>query len=216
MRVAFGPFVFDSDRRELLEGERPVHLAPKAFRLLELLIAGSPRAIAKRELIEGIWPDTFVEESNLAGLVNEVRQALGERSRRDGCIRTVHGFGYAFTAHPVSAGPAPRPVAAVVFRGEELRLREGANVVGRDPANGVPIDDRTVSRRHARITLSAGSATIEDLGSKNGTFVDGQKLDAPAPLADGQTVILGDARLQYRSGSGSTTVTRATSSRRRG
>lgn len=197
MRVSFDHFTFDSERRELLHHGQSVHLPPKAYRLLEILIESAPRARSKKDLHEAIWPQTFVEESNLAGLVNDLRAALGDRPRKARFIRTVHGFGYAFCCSLTADSPRPR-AGTIVFRGQELPLHDGVNVLGRDASAGVQIDDPTVSRNHATITLLGNSATIEDLASKNGTFIDGVPLTGSAPLVEGQTIVLGDARLIFR------------------
>src|SRR5687767_4021825 len=96
MRATFDRFTFDSEQRTLVDGTQAVHLGPKAFQLLEELIRHAPRAVGKRELFERIWPDTFVDESGVAGLVSEIRAALGDTARKRHFIRTVHGFGYSF------------------------------------------------------------------------------------------------------------------------
>ena len=77
MRATFDRFTLDPDQRTLFDGTEPIHLGPQAFLLLEILVANTPRALSKQELYEQIWPDTFVDEANLAGLINEVRAALG-------------------------------------------------------------------------------------------------------------------------------------------
>ena len=197
MRVTFDRFAFDSERRELLDGGQSIHLGPKAYRLLEILIESAPRALSKKDLHEAIWPQTFVEEGNVAGLVNDVRTALGDRPRKPRFIRTLHGFGYAFCCTLTMDSPSPR-AGIIVFRGQELPLRDGVNILGRDPSADVQIDDPTVSRNHAAITLCGDTATIEDLASKNGTFIDGARLTGSAPLGEGQAVVLGDARLVFR------------------
>jgi len=206
MRVAFDRFTFDSERRELDDGSSQIHLGPKAFRLLELLIENAPRALSKRELYQQLWPDTFVDETNLAGLINEVREALGDAARKPRFIRTVHGFGYAFSGEVARDDSTAR--AIVVFRGKEIPLRDGANVLGRDASADVQIDDVTVSRRHAKITLREDGATLDDLASKNGTFIDGKKISDTTPLTDHQTFVLGDASITFkRAGSAGSTVT---------
>lgn len=212
MRVAFDRFVFDSERRELLDGDQPVHLAPKAFQLLQILIEGAPRVLSKDELRETIWPDTIVDETAVAGLINEVRSALGDRARKPRFLRTVHGFGYAFCAGISSSGGRPR-VGSVVFRGQEFPLLRGANVLGRDASADVCVDDATVSRRHATITIDDDTSVIEDHDSKNGTLLDGQKITGSAPLRDGQTVVLGDASLLFRTTSRSTSTVSAVRAR---
>ena len=197
MRVTFDRFVFDSERRELVENGQSVHLPPKVYRLLEILIEAAPRAIAKKDLLEVIWPQTFVEESSLAGLVNDLRVALSDRPRSAQFVRTVHGFGYAFCG-ALGIGTALRPAGVIVFRGQELPLQPGVNILGRDATAGVQIDDPTVSRSHASITLTPESAVLEDLASKNGTFLAGVRLNGSAPLTEGQAVVLGDAQLVFR------------------
>ena len=205
MPVVFDQFAFDADRRELRDGKTPIHLGPKAFRLLELLIASRPRPIRKEDLCEAIWQDTVVDESNLAGLINELRTALGDRPRQPRYIRTVHGFGYAFCGE---AKGDSAPIAWITFRGTEWPLREGKNVLGRDPSADVQIDDDTVSRKHAVIDIRPGGVTIEDLASKNGTFIDGVKLTGTAPLDERQKVVLGDVEVVFRrSRGGGSTVT---------
>ncbi|SRR5581483_450116 len=206
MRVRFTRFTFDSDQRLLLDGGQPLHIGPKAFQLLEILIRNAPRALSKKELFEEIWPDTFVNEANLAGLVNEVRAALGESAREQQFIRTVHGFGYAFVGTIDNPEIAP-PAAIVIFRGQEFPLKEGVNVLGRDASADIQIDDGTVSRRHASITIT-GTAVLQDLDSKNGTFIEGVRITEPMTLGDAQTFVLGDASVAFRrSQAASTTVT---------
>ncbi|HET7710476.1 MAG TPA: FHA domain-containing protein [Thermoanaerobaculia bacterium] len=197
MRVAFGAFEFDSDRRLLLEDSSPIHLPPKAFRLLEVLVASSPRALSKDELSSAIWTDAVVDESNLAGLVADLRETLRDDSRKPRFIRTVHGFGYAFCGE-VTPLEARVKVAVLLFRGEELSLYRGENILGRDPTADVQVDDSTVSRRHARVSISADEMTLEDLGSKNGTFLGEEQVTTPTRISPGQTIILGDAQLILR------------------
>ena len=96
MRVRFGSFVIDSGTRELLREDSSVHLSPKAFDLLAILVAHRPKALAKSDLLDRLWPNTFVVEKNLANLVSEIREAMGDDPSHPQFIRTVHRFGYAF------------------------------------------------------------------------------------------------------------------------
>ena len=214
MRVVFDRFALDSERRELLDGTQTVHLGPQAFRLLEILIANHPRAMSKEELYEAIWQGTFVDESNLAGLINELRTALGDQARKPRFIRTVHGFGYAF-AHELKSESASPPAGSVVFRGHEFPLKEGANILGRDASADIQIDDTTVSRKHATITIREDAVTLEDLDSKNGTYIDGEKLSGSIAIRDGQTFVLGDASVVFRRSRGGSTVTSSRLRRRK-
>jgi predicted component of type VI protein secretion system len=70
--------------------------------------------------------------------------------------------------------------------------------IGRDPASGLMLDDELVSRRHARVHLENGSVVAEDLGSTNGTFLNGMTLDGAAPLRPGDHLLLGVTVLELR------------------
>ena len=200
-QLSFGAFTLDVDSRQLHRGSdaQPVHLSPKAFELLQILIEARPRAISKRELHERLWPATFVSEATLSSLVAEVREALGERGRQAHFIRTLHGYGYAFAA---DAAPPASSVGAisnwVVCEGREIALGDGEHMLGRDSDAKVELRSPAVSRHHARIVISGASATLEDLGSKNGTIVRGQTLTAPVQLADGDEIRIGSFVLTFR------------------
>jgi DNA-binding winged helix-turn-helix (wHTH) protein len=96
LKLRFDDFTLDDDTRQLLRPDREVHLSPKAFDLLAMLLAARPRALPKAVLHTGLWPDTFVSEANLAMLVAEIRSALGDDARTPRFVRTVQRYGYAF------------------------------------------------------------------------------------------------------------------------
>lgn len=77
----FGPFRLDSGERILLRDGKPVPLPPKAVEVLLFLLAARGRIVEKGSVLDAIWPDTFVEEDNLAQNVSQLRKALGERSK---------------------------------------------------------------------------------------------------------------------------------------
>ena len=201
MRVRFDDCTFDPETRELFRGGKTVHLHPKAFRLLEILIESRPRALSKAELHEKLWPGSFVSEANLASLAAEIRRGIGERGRGARTLRTVYGFGYAFSADAIDESSAPKRDAArycLAWEKEEIPLGIGENVLGRDRGVKVRIDDSTISRRHARIRIDAKGAAIEDLKSKNGTFVQGRKVEKPRRLSDGDRIQIGSVVLTFR------------------
>src|SRR5262249_21474512 len=107
MRFRFGECVLDGETRELLVARKAVHLSPKGFQFLELLLASRPRALSKAEIHEKLWPDTFVADGTLTSLLAEVRSAIGDGQRGARFIRTVHRFGYAFSG--TAAEESPRP-----------------------------------------------------------------------------------------------------------
>ena len=170
----FGEFTFDCGSRLLTRGGVPQHLSPKAQQLLQVLLLARPRALSREELYDALWPSTFVCETNLAGVVGEVRRALGDDARAAHYVRTVHGFGYAFSGDVASAVAVNEVVAMLQCERQSHPLRAGENLVGRAHDCRVVLTAPTVSRHHALITIDAEGCTIRDLDSKNGTYVDGR------------------------------------------
>lgn len=201
--VRFGPCRLDFDARQLIRDNQPVHLSPKAFELLRILVAERPRAVSKAELHERIWSGTFVSDDSLNGLVREARAAIGDQARQPRWLRTVHAFGYAF-AGLVEPEAAPVPltdadaVGWLICQGRAVPLVAGENVIGRDPVARLALDSVRVSRRHARVTLRGQAAMLEDLGSRNGTHLNGQVIEVPTPLTDGDEISLGGFTLRFR------------------
>ena len=205
LRAQFDRFTIDSESRQLLGGGMPIHLSPKAFDLLCLLIAARPNAVAKDDLHARIWPGIFVVDANLSVLVAEIRRALGDAAHVPTFIRTVHRHGYAFCAEatdlrPRIAGRAGEstPKVWLVWKERVLLLAEGENVIGRDPGCNVWLDVPGVSRRHARVVVSGDVVVVEDLGSKNGTFVADTPVLASQPLHDGERLQIGPVEVQFR------------------
>jgi len=204
MRLRFSDFVLDPGTRQLRRGEEERHLGPKAFELLELLLRHRPNVVAKATIHDRLWPGTFVSESTLATVVGEVRAALDDEAKSPRFLRTAHGVGYAFCGEASEDGPlAPRAAAPawsyrLLYDDREIALRPGENLLGRVDEGVVWIDSPSVSRRHARIRVEGGRATLEDLGSKNGTFCRGRRISTPRHHADGDEIRLGKVGLTLR------------------
>jgi DNA-binding winged helix-turn-helix (wHTH) protein len=203
MRVRFGECVLDSDTRQLSVRGEAVHLSPKAFQFLELLLESRPKALSKSEIHERLWPGTFVSDSALASLLVEVRSAIGDSARESRFVRTVHRFGYAFSGSAQEvrknvSGGGQKFVYRLIWGNREIALAPGENLLGRDEAATVWIDDALVSRRHARIVIDETGAVLEDLDSKNGTYLRGKKIDAPTELGDGDEVTIGPVSMVFR------------------
>ncbi len=209
MRIRFGQFTLDLDTRQLARGRREIHLAPKAFELLVTLVRDRPKVLSKAVLLKRLWPGTFVAEANLSNLVAEIREALGDDAHAPRFIRTSHGFGYAFcgeaTTLPGAAGP-DRPSCWLEWGRRRFPLSAGEHVVGRDPDVEVRLDASTVSRRHARLVVTAEGTVLEDFGSKNGTFRGSERVTSPVQLADGDSIRFGSLLVTFhvRAPSGST------------
>jgi DNA-binding winged helix-turn-helix (wHTH) protein len=192
-RFSFDRFCLDSEQKLLLRGGEPVHLTPRAFRLLEYLLQRHPSAVSKRELLEHVWSGAIVEEANLKTLVLEIRTALEERGGRSESIRTAYGFGYAFHGSvQVETGPSAQPLVALRWQGGTARLPDGAHVIGRGAGCAVVIDLPSVSREHARLTVSHQALQLADLGSKNGTFVGKTRIVEPTDLFDVCRITVGE------------------------
>jgi DNA-binding winged helix-turn-helix (wHTH) protein len=208
VRTEFGEFTLDSTTRQLCRGPQAVHLSPKAFDVLRVLVERRPRAVSKTELHELVWSGTFVAEASLTMVITEIRKVLGDEPQQPRFIRTVHRFGYAFCADAVERSDEEGRVepkagssghaAWLVWNDRALVLRDGENVVGRDPACDVWLDATGVSRRHARIVIVRGAATLEDLNSKNGTTLQRSTIQAVVPLTDGDWIGFGPVDAQFR------------------
>jgi DNA-binding winged helix-turn-helix (wHTH) protein len=196
-RFRFDQFCFDADQKALLRGGVPVRLTPRAFRLLELLLLRRPNAVSKRDLLDHVWSGTIVEEANLKTLVLEIRNALEERGGRPDVVRTVYGYGYAFAGEVEEAVDAPPPaVVSVRWDDHDVLLPNGAHLIGRRPDCAVAIESPSVSRVHARLEISRDALRIEDLRSKNGTFVNGRRITAPTALLDRCEITIGEVSVK--------------------
>ena len=176
-----------------------------------MLIARRPHAVSKADIRKHLWPDTFVSESSLPSLVSEVREAIVDHRRKPGLLRTVHGFGYAFQSErgvPAAAAAVPAPTAPdawLLGSTAEVALRPGENILGRE-GEGIVVKSSTVSRRHARLIVDVNGALLEDLGSKNGTFVNDRRVAGPMPIVDGDQVRIGSLLFTFRMAQGTETT----------
>jgi DNA-binding winged helix-turn-helix (wHTH) protein len=204
MNVSFEDFVFSAGTRQLTRGDVELHLSPKAFDLLRMLLEARPTAMSKAELTDRLWPETFVGDANLSVLVAEIRAILGDRPRNPRFIRTVQRYGYAFSG----AATDRRPSSSARMSGEascwlvsgvaRTPLAQGPNIIGRDPNASVWLDLPGVSRQHARVVVSGAQVTVVDLESKNGTYVRGERIRAAVTAADGDEIRVGPATFTLR------------------
>ena len=102
----FGPFRLDRVDRLLWRGGQVVPLTPKAIDLLVVLADSDGRVLSKRELVDMVWPDTFVEEANLSHQMHRLRSALGDGEDDPTYIETLNRRGYRFTAQVTRAARA--------------------------------------------------------------------------------------------------------------
>jgi DNA-binding winged helix-turn-helix (wHTH) protein len=200
----FAGFALDTDARLLLADEREIHLSPKAFELLSILIEHRARALSKSELQQRLWPTTFVGDANLPTLAAEIRRALGDTARGSKLVRTVHRFGYRFVglvvAEPAGAPAGPEGGVRMYIRSadRDFVLRQGDAVIGRAADAAIRIDSGGVSRHHARIVVHGDEARVTDLASKNGTFVQGARVTGECLLEDGDEIRVGPVVLTFK------------------
>lgn len=123
--LEFGCFRVDSKQRLLFRDQQPISLSPKAFDLLLVLVRHSGQVVLKDDLMKALWPDTFVEESNLGQHIFQLRKALSDRSQDSShYIVTVPGRGYRF-AQPVrtfGAGAEQSDEDVVIARHSRTRV----------------------------------------------------------------------------------------------
>ena len=213
MLLTFRGITFDPAARQVLRGAQQIPLTRKAFDLLALLIDRRPEAVSKADIHARLWPGTFVAEITLHSLVSELRRALGDSSSEPAFIRTVHGFGYAFIGDADQAAGARRVRGWLIGAEGRLRLFDGDNVLGRGgDEDVVPLPSSTVSRRHAKIRFD-DEAWLEDLGSKNGTFLEDVPVTGRVRLTDGHRVRLGSYLVTFRLAHGAGTVSTRTRTR---
>lgn len=210
--VRFGPFLADLSTGELRRGTERVELQELPFQVLAALLERPGQLVTREELRARAWSaGVFVDfDHGLNKAVTKIRRALGETAQRPRYVETLPRRGYRFVAPVEEARSAPAS-CRILWDGRTIPLAVGVNVIGREMTAAVWVDSSTVSRRHARIVVTAEGALLEDLGSKNGTFLRGRRIQAPETLHDGDEIVAGAARMIFRASS--TTESTRTASR---
>ena len=123
----FASCELDLSSRELRRNNKPVHVSPKAFELLKLLVERAPSAVSKEEIHTAVWSGTFVSDGSLTNVVAEIRSAVGDSARAPSILRTVHGFGYAFVGdldeNRAPKQPKSRPAGSCSAAGDSCSQR---------------------------------------------------------------------------------------------
>jgi DNA-binding winged helix-turn-helix (wHTH) protein len=200
----FGPFVLDADAAELRRDEGRIELRPKCFQLLLHLVERPGKLLSRETLLEQIWSDVVVGQETLSRTITEIRQALGDDADSPQYIETVPRLGYKFIARVTEAHRASRQSVFIVHRFKEYLLAEGEHLIGRGPDAAIRLYTPLISRHHARIRVRATQLTLEDLGSKNGTLVNGERVKGSIELHSGDTINVGGELLVVRSANDST------------
>jgi DNA-binding winged helix-turn-helix (wHTH) protein len=189
-------------------GDARRQIEPKLMDVLVFLAKHPGSVRSKDEIIEAVWARKFISETTLTRAVAELRRVLGDDAQDPRFIETIPKRGYRLVAPAEwlddTAARTPgralgaAPIFSIAWGDLDIPLEEGDNLIGRARDAVIRIASPRVSRRHARITVCGMDATLEDLGSRNGTYLRGQKLEGRAPLRDGDQICVGPAVLSFR------------------
>lgn len=206
---SFGPFTLDVEGAELRRGGEKVAVRPKCFDLLVYLVGQRGRVVLKEELLDKVWPDVVVNDATLNRTVTELRAALGDDADHPQYIETVSRRGYKFIGS-IAQPPTQKQAAdlALVYNDREFPLADGEYIIGRGVDATIPIYDSAASRQHARVIVAGTTVTVEDLGSRNGTYVNGSKVTGKVELHTGDEIRIGGDCLVLWSRTGATTSLR--------
>jgi DNA-binding winged helix-turn-helix (wHTH) protein len=196
-----GRWLVQPSLNRLVRGKTELHVRPKLMDLLVFLTRHAGEVVSKGEILEGVWAKQFMAESVLSGLIAELRGVLDDDAREPRFIETVPKRGYRLIAPVEPEGDATAGAAAaciLIVAGRRIPLGEGEHLIGRAPDVAVHVDSTDVSRHHAKVVVHEGCATIEDLGSKNGTFVGKERVAEPRALRNGDQVRVGGVLIVFR------------------
>jgi DNA-binding winged helix-turn-helix (wHTH) protein len=215
----FGEFELDVAAYALRRAGQRIKLEKIPMEVLVLLVRRAGTLVNRTEIQAALWgSDVFVDQdSAINTAIRKIRRALADDAEHPRFVETVVGKGYRFIA-PLEPDGADvclkgsgvdvgkkssdrlghRLPNYVITRGKrQFVLDRGENLLGRDPEATVYIDHPSVSRRHARISIDSARAVLEDLKSRNGTFVDGRKIETPTDIHHGAIIGLGPITLTF-------------------
>lgn len=219
-------WTIDPQRHSATDGEISVHLEPKAMAVLVCLVEHAGRVVSRQTIIDRVWATEFISDSTLTRTVADIRRALGDDPRSPRFIETIPKNGYrlmpevqGFDAPQSPTAPAsPRsPIAMIVGKrvraleaapdgpyqhvlciaDREIPLSRTAVLFGRDQGADVQVLAPEVSRNHARLEIAVDGVLLEDLGSKNGTRVNGHVIVGPHQLRSGDVLEIGTTSMTY-------------------
>ncbi len=200
-----GDWLVEPDLDRISRGDESSSLRPRVTELLVCLAASAGKLATKQQIIDEVWRTEFVTVNALTQLIAELRTALGDDAAKPRYVETIPRRGYRLIAPTdyAEAPPTQNKGEASKFLlvdedGSELELTEGENLIGRSPDAAIRVDTSEVSRRHARIVIDGTTATVEDLGSKNGTYLRGLRIDRASPIEDADEIQIGANLARFR------------------
>jgi len=199
-----GDWLVEPELNRVSRGGSSYQLALKVMYVLVFLAEHAGTTVPKHRIIDAVWRTEFITENTLTQAIADLRRVLGDNARDPQFIETITKRGYRLIADvEILDDAAPitpttgLPCALVVDR-QESALVAGDNLIGRATDAVVLLDSEEVSRHHAVVRVSMDSATLEDLGSKNGTLLWGSRFGSPTPLKDGDEIAIGPVVLTFR------------------
>jgi len=199
-----GDWLVEPELNRVSRGGSSYQLALKVMYVLVFLAEHAGTTVPKHRIIDAVWRTEFITENTLTQAIADLRRVLGDNARDPQFIETITKRGYRLIADvEILDDAAPitpttgLPCALVVDR-QESALVAGDNLIGRATDAVVLLDSEEVSRHHAVVRVSMDSATLEDLGSKNGTLLWGSRVGSPTPLKDGDEIAIGPVVLTFR------------------
>jgi DNA-binding winged helix-turn-helix (wHTH) protein len=198
--LRFGPFELDVAAYELRRDGKRVHLENRPMDVLVLLAQRAGTLIDRKTIQAAIGEaDVFLDwDAAINTAVRKIRRALGDDAGQPRYITTIVGKGYRFVAPVETWRSEAGPTWFVTQDSREFPLAPGDNLIGRDASVAVRLGHPSVSRRHARIRIDGARAIVDDLDSRNGTFVDGRRIEAHVgcELRNGTILGIGSLTLQ--------------------
>lgn len=214
--IKFAEFELDLGAYVLRRPDGPLRLEKLPMEVLILLVRRAGTLVHRSEIQAMLWaPDVYVErDSAINTAIRKIRRTLGDDAETPRFIETVVGKGYRFIALAESDGspraqsrandgssPARRqrlfPSYSVTRGRQEFTVEAGETVFGRDPTADVYVNHPSVSRRHACLSIGSQGAILEDLDSRNGTFVNGRRINGPTKIDHGALIGLGPITLTF-------------------
>lgn len=197
-----GDWLVEPDINRVSRGDTSVQLEIRMMQVLAYLAKRPGAMVTRRELFDVVWAAEFVSDNALTHAIAEIRKALGDNARAPAYIETVQRRGYRLIASVKGLGAgdrgAPQVACWLICGDSTVPLGAGETVIGRGADADVVIESPKVSRHHARIVIEGDRAVIEDLGSTNGTSVNGSRLAAPHLLMHGDEIRIGRGVRVYR------------------
>ena len=197
-QFVFGPYRLDPEGGTLWREREIVSIRPKCFDLLIYLIQHREKLVTKETLLADVWKDVVVSESAISRTVAELRDILQDDAEAPRFIETAQRRGYRFIGNVVEIGKeafAQRGRVSLVHRGAEFPLADGSHLIGRGREVAIVLHGAAISRHHARINVQGKTILLQDLESRNGTFVNGIRVTGEQSLRAGDRIEIGGETL---------------------